>query len=240
MSEGLKTRLDHRKGLRRVLPREGLFRFSFAYFLAANILLLVTAPLLDKYEHGVLIEAACISFVMLSALLAIGGTRGRLMTGLMLAIPAIVGQWLNFWWPDWVAPEVSLGFGILFMIFIVLNILRYVLQAPKVSSEILCAAISCYLMLGFLWAFAYVLVGAAVPDAFAFSTGPESTHFMKGFNCYYFSFATLSTIGYGDIAPVAGGARMLAITEAIVGMFYVTMLIARLVSLYSSEELSGS
>ena len=59
---------------------------------------------------------------------------------------------------------------------------------------------------------------------------------MKGFNALYFSFTTLSTVGFGDIVPVSGAARMLAIVEAVFGMFYVTLLIARLVSLYSSKS----
>ena len=59
---------------------------------------------------------------------------------------------------------------------------------------------------------------------------------MNDFNALYFSFTTLSTIGYGDIIPVSGVARMLAMVEAVFGMFYVTLLIARLVSLYSSKS----
>jgi Ion channel len=59
---------------------------------------------------------------------------------------------------------------------------------------------------------------------------------MQGFQALYFSFITLSTIGYGDIVPVSKLARMLAIVEAVTGMFYVTLLIARLVSLYSSNQ----
>lgn len=229
-----------RQEVRRSLSKEGLFRFSFASFLVANVLLLVTAPIVEHWEHGLLIESVFLTLVMLSAVLAIGGGRRRLVLGLMLAVPALAGKWINFFWPDVMPPVIFLGFAMLFMIYIVLNILRYILNAPKISSEILCAAISNYLMLGFLWSFAYMMIASAAPDAFAFSTGPDSTHVMKGFNSYYFSFATLSTIGYGDISPVSGGARMLAVTEAIVGMFYVTMLIARLVSLYSAEGGNGS
>jgi voltage-gated potassium channel len=58
---------------------------------------------------------------------------------------------------------------------------------------------------------------------------------MDGFTGLYFSFTTLSTVGYGDILPVSSVARMLAMVEAMFGMFYVTLLIARLVSLYSSK-----
>ena len=63
---------------------------------------------------------------------------------------------------------------------------------------------------------------------------------MRGFDAVYFSFVTLYTVGYGDVVPVSRGAQLLAITEAATGMFYVTMLIARLVALYSSEKPSGT
>jgi hypothetical protein len=58
---------------------------------------------------------------------------------------------------------------------------------------------------------------------------------MNGFTSLYFSFITLSTVGYGDIVPASEVARMLAMVEAMFGMFYMTVLVARLVSLYSSK-----
>ena len=61
---------------------------------------------------------------------------------------------------------------------------------------------------------------------------------MKGFNAFYFSFITLSTVGYGDITPLSRIARWLAATEAMTGLLYMTVLIARLVSLYSTSKIS--
>jgi hypothetical protein len=57
---------------------------------------------------------------------------------------------------------------------------------------------------------------------------------MKGFTCVYFSFITLSTVGYGDITPAVDVARMLAAAEATTGTLFVAVLIARLVAMYSS------
>ena len=79
-----------------------------------------------------------------------------------------------------------------------------------------------------------MLLDQWVPDSFVYPIGPPAAdHSMEGFNALYFSFITLSTVGFGDIVPVSSMARMLAITEAVFGMFYVTLMIARLVSLYA-------
>jgi hypothetical protein len=91
-------------------------------------------------------------------------------------------------------------------------------------------------MLGLLWTVAYWLVAQVTPNAFAFNTNTGTKETMVGFNAFYFSFITLSTVGYGDIAPVSRIARWLAATEAMTGLLYVTVLIARLVSLYSTPK----
>ena len=91
-------------------------------------------------------------------------------------------------------------------------------------------------MLALLWAFAYMLLDRLVPQTFAFTVGTNADRSMQGFNSLYFSFVTLSTVGFGDIVPVSPISRLLAIIEATVGMLYVTVLIARLVALYSSTE----
>ena len=123
--------------------------------------------------------------------------------------------------------------AMVFVAFIVWHLLRFVLSAQWVSADVVCAAISGYLLMGVLWAFAYFLTAQLVPESFVFSAGPPSNRSMMGFEAIYFSFVTLSTIGYGDITPASPVARMLSVTEAITGMFYMTVLIARLVAVYS-------
>jgi len=78
------------------------------------------------------------------------------------------------------------------------------------------------------------------PSAFAFSTAGATKQTMAGFDAFYFSFITLSTVGYGDITPVSRIARWLAAMEAMTGLLYVTVLIARLVSLYSTPKSADS
>src|SRR6266566_2944043 len=134
------------------------------------------------------------------------------------------------------AAQLLIALGLFFVAapFIVANLLRFVLRAPSVSVEVLCASISAYLMLGLMWTMAYWLVDQLTPGgAFSFNTN-AGTRSMNGFTGFYFSFITLSTVGYGDITPVSKVARMLAAMEAMTGLLYVAILIARLVSLYSA------
>ena len=126
-----------------------------------------------------------------------------------------------------------------FLGFVVSRLLVFILRAPRVNSEVLCAGIAIYLLLGLLWAIAYRLVAGLAPDAFAFSVPADATQRMTPFAAFYFSFITLTTVGYGDITPVSQLARMLAMLEAMTGTLFVGVLIARLVSLYSSAAGPG-
>jgi len=216
--------------------KEGVLRFSGVQFLSALLLLIVTGPLIDDLEYGILIESVLITLVLFSALLAIGGRRSTLVLGSVLVIPALAGKWVNYFRPDLAPPEIFLGASVLFIGYVVLHLFTFILRAPRVNMEVLCTAVANYLMLGLLWGFAYSLIGGLNPDAFVVTYGTTDGHVMKGVNSLYFSFATLCTIGYGDIVPVSNVARMLAILEAVAGMFYMTMLIARLVALYSTEN----
>src|SRR6266481_968667 len=214
------------------IPR--FHRFSTVELLIALALLFFFFPFVEEVKGGDIIVAILLSLVLLSAVLAVADRKGIFFIALVLAIPAIVGRWISHFRPDLVPPPVFLIAGLALIAFVVANLLLFVLRAPSVNTEVLCASISAYLMLGLLWTVAYWLVAQVTPNAFAFNTGPKET--MSGFNAFYFSFITLSTVGYGDITPVSRIARWLAATEAMTGLLYVTVLIARLVSLYSTPK----
>ena len=148
-------------------------------------------------------------------------------------MPSVIFRWIHHVSPDLVPPSVFLGFGLIFIGFVVANILYFILRAPRVDIEVICAGISVYLLIGLLWSMAYKLLGTVSPDAFVFTNVPNAEQEMTSFNSFYFSFSTLSSVGYGDITPASKVARMLAVMEAVTGILYVAVLISRLVSLYS-------
>ena len=215
--------------------REGVLQFSGVYFLSALLLLIVGWPFVDELEYGILIESVLMTIVLFFALMAIGGRRSTLVLGSVLVLPALAGKWVNYFRPDLAPPEIFLGAGVLFIGYVVLHLFGFIIRAPRVNIDVLCTAVANYLMLALLWSLGYSLVAGINPEAFVVTYGNAAARIMRGGNSLYFSFATLCTVGYGDIVPVSGVARMLAVMEAIVGMIYMTMLVARLVALYSSE-----
>jgi hypothetical protein len=219
---------------RKLVQTLGLFRFSSYQLLAVLILLLVSSPLVQALSYGRFIEALLLTLVLLSAVLAVGGRRKMLGLAILLVTPALLVIWLEH--NTRLLPAGSgmvaamLPFG-----FTIVTLLRFVLKSKRITSEVLCIAVSNYLLLGLLWSLAYRLVEILSPCSFrSGATGGDMC--MIGLTPVYFSFVTLCTVGYGDIYPASDTARMLALMEAMTGTFYIAVLIARLVALYSTER----
>jgi voltage-gated potassium channel len=220
------------------IPRFG--RFSTVQLLIALALFFIWAPFVEEIEGGELIVSVLFSLVLLAGVVAVADSKRVLVIAIVLAIPAIAGRWMNHFRPDLVPPQVFLTAGLVLIAFVVANLLRFVLRAPSVNADVLCASISAYLMLGLMWTLAYWLVDQLTPGgAFSFNTN-AGTRSINGFTGFYFSFITLSTVGYGDITPVSRIARWLAAMEAMTGLLYVAVLIARLVALYSTPKSNDS
>jgi len=223
-----------------VLGRVKFRRFSTVQLLIALALFFTCAPFVEEIKGGELIVSILFSLVLLAGVLAVAERKRVLVIALVLAVPAVGGRWINHFRADLVPPAVFLVAGLVLIIFVVGHLLRFILRAPSVTTEVLCASISAYLMLGLMWTMAYWLVDQLTPGgAFSFNTN-SGTRSMNGFNGFYFSFITLSTVGYGDITPVSKIARWLAAMEAMTGLLYVAVLIARLVVLYSTPKSSDS
>lgn len=131
----------------------------------------------------------------------------------------------------------------LFQSALVVVLFRYIFRATVVNRDMLLAACTIYLLLGAVFVPVYGLIEV-------FTWFPEqTTHaFIAGFNSFddvvfpwqlfvYYSYATLTTLGYGDILPVTDWARSAASLEAVVGVLYTAVIVARLVGLYAAKEI---
>ena len=230
--------------------RIGNFRSSAAQFLAALILMLFTAPFVNELKYGRAIDILLMTLVLAMGVLAVGRSRRTLVLALVLALPAVVTRWAGHFLPQLLPPWVHSVTALIFLAFVEYQLLHFIFRAPRVNSEVMCAGISGYLLLGILWMVAYRTVSFLNPidpthpdlnpPPFAFTVGVTTPHSLSQFEAYYFSFITLSTVGYGDITPLSPGARTLAMLEAMTGTLYMALLISRLVALYSSQTPESS
>jgi len=113
-------------------------------------------------------------------------------------------------------------------------VLRDVLTAPRVTGSTIVGAVNAYLLMGIGWGLLFTVIETLAPGSFRFAGDATG----KITDLYYFSFTTLTTLGYGDMTPVSVPARSMAIAEALAGQLYLVVLVARLVSVHASGESS--
>lgn len=132
--------------------------------------------------------------------------------------------------------ETSQGAGALVCIVTIIVMFRYALSEGRVTSERIFAALNVYLMIGIMCGLFFCIFEELWPKSFSIQGSPhDGNKETLMAHMIYFSFVTLGTLGYGDIIPIGGPPRALAITEAIVGQMYFVVVVARLVSLYQGS-----
>jgi hypothetical protein len=202
--------------------------------LAGMASLLLISPISAVYDEQDNIITPLMAVIFLAVIL---GTAERKPTILLLAGFTLVWLVLSIATPgSGIFAGQSLMAPLLFMVLlgaIFVLLARWMVRAVHINAEVLCAALCGYLLLGFLWAGFYSVVEQVriltkQPDGFFSSTETVFT----ASDWLYFSYTTLTTTGYGDILPRGGEVRMLAVVEAMVGLFYNTIVIARFVGLY--------
>jgi hypothetical protein len=127
-------------------------------------------------------------------------------------------------------------FAAAFLSYVISVMLVVIFTSRRVTADTVCASLCIYLLLGVVWAMGYSVIDILDPEAFRFTlTGPSPVIRMgsgASTAVLYFSFATLTTLGYGDIVPISPMARMLAVLEAITGQLFLAVLVARLVGMH--------
>jgi len=197
--------------------------------LASLVILLLAAPEAAASAFTKVLINVLFALVMLAAVPAMTGRVWHRWVAISLAV-----LWLAFKVWDLASPNplLQLGGDVLFIgfcLFAVIVLLRRIVIAARVDFEVLCASPSVFLLLAMAWAVGYEMMQLFAPGSFNITSQagePVTMEFI------YFSLTTITTLGYGDITPISSTARVWAILEAVVGQFYLAVLVARLVSLY--------
>jgi ion channel len=209
---------------------------KFFYLFLCQVLLLVLFPYLERPGLPLVLFRLLGAGAFVSGVYAVSDKRAQWITALVLAIPAGVLNTVFAFRPDPQIAVPTLIFTNLFLVFTLVALLRAVIRAERVTHDTIYGALSVYLLMAIAWAAAYLLLVTIQPGAIAMDAARHPNHRMDWFDCVFYSFVTLTSVGYGDIVPMTAQARSLSVLEAVSGMMYVAVLIARLVGLHSAGK----
>jgi hypothetical protein len=222
------------------------FVWLFVGLLTFFVLVAVTRQLrgLGWTDALTVFEVLVFAVVIGGIAVSISRTRAGKLVTLLLGLPAILFWLLHLGWPSTLVEFIRYLFSASFLTYAIYLMLVEVFVATRVTSNILCASLCAYLLLGVVWALGYSMISILDDGAFTRSLGgPAPVMLRMGsgntIDALYFSFTTMTTLGYGDFVPTAPLARAMACLEAIVGQLYLAVLVARLVGLQIVHQLSS-
>ena len=171
--------------------------------------------------------------VLLAGLYATSNNRILFIASLILGGSALTANSLRYFMESSLLKLISISSYGLFFSVLGITMLLCVLKDEKVTTNTISGALCFYLLLGVIWASLFTAMETLQPGSFLFEGESMS---LRSDNLYgdfiYYSFVTMTTLGYGDIAPSSHPARALSSLEAVMGQLYIAVLIARLVGLH--------
>ena len=218
----------------RLLLIDTCFKERFLFLLISLLGYLVLTPLFNGFVGIKLLLAIFTTAVFITAIYAVSQKKLFFVIGSLLALPMITATWSTYFVKVPSLLLVGNCFGILFFVFAVVNILSFVFKQHEVTLDVIYGAITVYLLVAMMWALIFSLVESLQPGSF---TVAQSQIQESNFTFYYYSFVTITTLGYGEITPVTDIARSFAFLEAVIGQIYLVVLVARLVGINISQSM---
>lgn len=215
-------------------------RGNFAYLLTSLLGFLLLTAILAQYPA---IGGDQILMFLLEATLIVGiwslvRQRFWFITGVILiaigAINIILDMLINHSW----APYINLIVALLFYLFTTGIAFRTLFTGERIDLNILMGSICVYILVGISWSILYFF--ESLVHTAAFNGVAETSTKQQFTDLLYYSFVTLSTLGYGDITPVTPIARTLAYIEALFGQFYIAILVASFVGMHITSSKKNS
>jgi hypothetical protein len=222
-------------------PRRPLTRLPpFQYLLLSLVAFLVFQPYMLHGRMGYLLFFASEGALLVTGVLAARVvTRWRRWLTLTLAAATALCRAGHILVP---APELDLAAQLVFLAFLVCvtwSLIRTLLEHQTVQRHTLYGAACAYLLVGLSFTALYVVLEHVHPPALVADLARLGRADLTWTDVVFFSFMTLTTVGYGDITPVSPEARLVALCEAVAGVFFLAFLVARLVALYRTDEPAG-
>lgn len=210
-------------------------RFGFEALLI-NLLALLMVPVFFEPGERAIFITFNLSLILLSGLYLVVDSKRTLYVGGLLVVATLIASWWDSLLPGNLQIYLVDTLTVAFFGYAMVYISRYLFDTDRVSLDMLYAALCLYLLIGVTWVFIYHVIETWQPGSITLliedgSPPANSRNLLSQFP--YYSYVTLSTLGYGDITPIARVARSWSALEAIVGQLYLAVVLARVVALYT-------
>ncbi len=208
-------------------------RERFLVLLCLILGLHILVPILNHFTFARILIDVFMTAIVVSLAYVISNKRVHLIAGIFFGLLLLVSVWLPAASQNkWTAASGMIAGAVCFAVGIA-SLLDFIHKSKDVTREVIYAAILIYLLAVFMWAFIYTVLELIDPASFNTELTRPSDLFLY---FEYFSLVTLTTLGYGDIAPVTDVAKAFATLEAIVGQLYLVVAVAWLVGMYVSRK----
>lgn len=200
---------------------------------------------LHETRHSQWLVVIISALLLAIATFAVSNNRRTNRTCLMLMLASIVIEILSTLFAT--SQQVGVlhhSLRIIFFSFVIMEILKNLFRPTLVTFDTISASLCVYLLIGALWANFYAISEIVSPDAIVIISRQHDVPIVKNtdmtisFRMLYFSLVTLSTVGYGDVIPLSPMARMLAVSEAIIGQIYLLVMVSRLVGIHVAQAIT--
>lgn len=210
---------------------------KFLYLLISLLVFFIGSPFFADTKINSYIFGMFFTLVLIFSVYIIQHSRRLLWTAIILAAATFLIYWFaNIIYPAKYILIIDYSVTATFLLIITLTVLYYVIRDESITANSLYGAICGYLLIGLTWTFFYVIIYTLDPSSFKIPPSAAINGEIRTQQFVYYSFVTITTLGYGDVTPIANMAKTLAWLEAVTGQIYLTVWIAQLVGLHISQR----
>jgi hypothetical protein len=209
------------------------YKDRFLFLIVLIVVLIVIGPFVEDFMRLRLFMDLLFSIIFIATIYAATQKRSHIIIAVILLIPTILALWSEEIPISNTLVTIGYICGLILFAFAVISILKYIFSTQVVTRQTISAAIVVYLLIALMWTFIYRLIEILYPASFAIA----HSKLLNAENIYlYFSFVTITTLGYGDITPIGSQAASLAILEAVTGQMYLVVVVAWFVGMHVSRK----
>ena len=207
-------------------------KYHLLYLLILLVALIIVFPVLKGSQTQAVILNSTFTFILTAILYGIREKRRIIYIGMIIGVPWLAIVWINLRLDsDALRIASALLMTVLFS-YTIRILIKHIVEAKEISAELLSAAGCIYMLVGFAWSGIYITMELIKPESFLQVTADGYRQVEHSYDLVYFSFITLTTLGYGDLTPQTSLARSFAILEAIGGVLFMGILIGTLVGIF--------